>query len=367
MKALKALLRKEFLEFFRNPVYPRMSFIFPLVIMLIIPLVATLDVHHLEMAVVDDDNSSASRRIIEKFDASPYFTLHNVRFTYAEALEGIDRGDIDMVVSIPRDFGKSIMRGEPKKVEINANGVNAIKGALGSGYAAQIVTAAMSEIVEEAGLPQPSASISLINYFNPTLNFEFFMIPALTVLLIILISGVFPALNLVLEKQNGTIQQINVTPVSKLTFVLSKMIPYWLVGLVVLTIALLVGWIIYGMVPAGNLLTIYFVSMLFILVMSGLGMIIANYSNALQQAMFVMFFIYVVFVLMSGLLTPIDSMPEWAQVITFGMPSRYYIDAMRDLCQKGTPLSEIQLDTIMLAGFAILFNLFAILTYKKTD
>ena len=365
MRQLYALLRKEFKEFFRNPVYWIMSFIFPTVILLIIPLVATLDVKHLEMAIVDDDNTSASRRITEKFAASPYFTLHNVRFTYPQALEGIDKGQIDMIVSIPKGFGKSIEQGQPMQVDIDANGVNAIKGALGSGYAAQIVQAAMAEVVAEQGMAPPTPQISVIDYFNPTLNFQFYMIPALTVLLFILICGVFPALNLVLEKQNGTIQQINVTPVSKAVYVLSKLIPYWLVGLVVLTIAILVGWLVYGMVPAGNLGTIYLNSMIFVFVMSGLGIIIANYSDALQQAMFVMFFIYVVFVLMSGLLTPIDSMPRWAQVMTYVMPPRYYIDAMRALFQRGTPLHELTFDFQMTVLFAVVFNAAAILTYRK--
>ena len=365
MKALKALLRKEFKEFFRNPVYWRMSFIFPLVILLIIPLVATLDVKHLEMAVVDDDNTAASRRITEKFAASPYFTLHGVKFTYAEALTGIDRGEIDLVVSIPRGFGRSIERGEPMKVDINANGVNAIKGALGSAYAGQIVDAAMAEVAAGQGLPAAAPQVSVINWFNPTLNFQFYMIPALTVLLIILICGVFPALNLVLEKQNGTAQQINVTPVSGGVYVLSKLIPYWLVGLFVLTIAIVVGWLVYGMVPAGNLGTIYLCSLVFIFVMSGMGIIIANYSDQLQQAMFVMFFVYVIFVLMSGLLTPIDSMPDWAQALTYVMPPRYYIDAMRGLFQRGEPLHALAFDFGMLVAFAAVFNLAAVLTYRK--
>lgn len=365
MKALYALLRKEFKEFFRNPVYWRMSFIFPTVILLIIPLVATLDVKHLEMSIVDDDNTSASRRITEKFAASPYYTLHNVKFTYPEALRGIDKGEIDLIVNIPKGFGRSIERGEPMEINIDANGVNAIKGALGSGYAGQIVEAAMAELLEEQGFVGQSQQISVINYFNPTLNYQFYMIPALTALLIILICGVFPALNLVLEKQNGTIQQINVTPVSKGVYVLSKLIPYWLVGLFVLTIAIIVGWLVYGMIPAGNLGTIYLNSMVFIFVMSGMGIIIANYSDAMQQAMFVMFFVYVIFVLMSGLLTPIDSMPRWAQIFTYGMPPRYYIDAMRGLFQRGEPLHALSFDFLMLVGFAIVFNLAAVLTYKK--
>ena len=367
MKAMKALLKKEFKEFFRNPVYWRMSFIFPFVILLIIPLVATLDVRHLEMAIVDDDNTSASRRITEKFFASPYFTLHNVSFTYPEAMKGIDEGKVDLIVSVPKGFGKSIEEGAPLEVGIDANGVNAIKGALGSGYAAQIVSSAMQELLQEQGFIQPVPSISLINYFNPTLNYQFYMIPALTVLLIILICGVFPALNLVLEKQNGTIQQINVTPVSKGVYVLSKLIPYWIVGLVVLTIAILIGWLVYGMLPAGNLFTIYLNSLMFIFVMSGMGIIIANYSDALQQAMFVMFFVYVIFVLMSGLLTPIDSMPQWAQDLTYIMPPRYYIDAMRALFQRGTPLHALNFDFLMLVGFAVVLNLVAVLTYKKQN
>ena len=177
--------------------------------------------------------------------------------------------------------------------------------------------------------------------------------------------GFLPALNLVGEKERGTIEQINVTPVGRLTFTLAKLIPYWIIGLAVLTVAMSLAWLVYGLTPVGAVGAVYLAAALFIVTMSGLGVAIANRSDTMQQTMFVMFFFVMIFVLMSGLITPIASMPGWAQAITRLLPPRYFIGIMRAVYLKGTALGELWGDYAALAGFALVFGMSAILTCRK--
>ncbi len=205
-----------------------------------------------------------------------------------------------------------------------------------------------------------------VNYlYNPTLNYRDFMIPALMIMLLIMLCGFLPALNLVSEKETGTIEQINVTPVRTSVFVLSKVIPYWIIGLVVIGIAMVLAKIVYGLWPAGSLWAIFLATAIFILVMSGIGILIANMSATMSQSMFLTFFVVLVFVLMSGLITPVSSMPHWAQTITCAIPPRYYIDIIRALYLKGTSVAGLAPQYLALTAFAIVLNVLATLTYAK--
>lgn len=365
MRTLLVLLDKEFRQFFRNPFLPKMVVMFPLMVMFVIPWVTTMDVRHIGVAVVDNDRSDASRRLIAKLGASDYFSLYEVSDTYAASLETLEAGGADVIVEIPDDFERDLMSGTPRKVSIAANGVNALKGSLGSQYVTQTVMRTLAELRGEQGQTAASELITVQNRYNPTLEYRYYMIPALMIMLLIMLCGFLPALNLVGEKETGTIEQINVTPVSRFTFTLAKLIPFWIVGLLVLTVVVLVAWWLYGLFPAGSLGAVYLASVLFILTMSGVGVICANHSVTMQQTMFVMFFFVMIFVLMSGLITPIESMPGWAQAITRFLPPRYFIEAMRSVYLKGTTIAELWDSYTALALSAVVFNLWAALSYKK--
>ena len=172
-------------------------------------------------------------------------------------------------------------------------------------------------------------------------------------------------INIVIEKENGTIEQINVTPIGKFTFVLAKLIPFWLIGLFVITVAMFVAWLVYGLAPLGSFGNIYLATILFILGFSGFGVVVANISDNIQQTMFVMFFFIIIFMLLSGLLTPISSMPEWAQKFTIILPPRYYIEIMRAVYLKGTTFVDMWHNFAALGVFVVIFNLLATITYRK--
>lgn len=365
MRTLLVLLDKEFRQFFRNPFLPKVAIIFPMMVMLVIPWITTMDVRHVGITVVDNDRSSASRRLIQKIEASDYFTLYAVCGDFAEAQRSLELGKVDVIVEIPADFEHDLTADTPGRVNISANGVNAVKGSLGTQYLIQTVGQTLAELRGEQGASAAPEQITVQNRYNPTLEYRYYMIPALMIMLLIMLCGFMPALNIVGEKETGTIEQINVTPVGRFTFTLAKLIPFWVIGLVVLTLAMLLAWLVYGLIPEGNLGAIYLAAMLFILTMSGIGVVIANKSETMQQTMFVMFFFVMLFVLMSGLITPIESMPGWAQTITRFLPPRYFIEIMRAIYLKGTMLCELWVGYLALALFAVVMNAWAALSYKK--
>lgn len=356
MDTLLILLRKEFLQFRRNTLMPRLALLFPCMVLLIIPLVATMDVKHVGVAVVDHDGSALTRRICSALDASDLFSLTSAP-TYAHALSMVERGDADVVLTLPANFERDLNRGYPVPPDIAANGVNGIKGSIGSAYLMQAIGGMFRE--------GPDGSPAVMYAFNPTLDYRHFMIPALMTMLLIMLCGFMPALNVASEKETGTIEQINVTPVNSFTFILSKLIPYWILGLVVLTLGMAIAAAVYGLWPVGSIVAIYLAAMLFILVMSGIGVLIANFSSTMTRSMFLMLFIVLIFVLMSGLLTPIESMPGWAQKMTLGVPPRYFIAIMRSVYLKGTAISALATDYVALAVSAVVSCLLAALTYSK--
>lgn len=363
-RILWALLRKEVTLMRRNPIIPKIILVMPMMVMLVIPLVANLDVKNVNVAVIDNDHSQLSRRIIADADAADAISVAQICRSHTEAIKAIEAGAADVVLTIPDDYSKEISGGKAL-VDIEANGVNSIKGMLGARYVSQSVIETLARWQESCGVPVASTQLSVINRYNPTLNFRNYMIPALMVVLLIIICGFIPALNLVSEKEEGTIDAINVTPVSRLTFVLSKLIPFWVVALIVVTVGMLVGWLVYGLVPQGNIGAIYLATVLFSLVMSGLGVLIANKSATMLQSIFVMFAFIIIFQLMSGLFTPVSSMPLWAQMITYAIPPRYFIEIMRAVYLKGATIVDLGSQYSILATFAAMLLLLAAATYKK--
>ncbi len=364
---LKYLLEKEFKQFRRNPIFPRLVFIFPVIILLIFPWVTTFEVKNIIVTVIDNDNSSYSRELVNEIKGSKYFILNSVDNSYSQGYSDIENGKSDVIFTIPNGFEKDLLA-KKTDLQISANAVNGIKGGLGSGYLSQIVQSFIEGKMAAHGITM-AKPVNVIeqNWFNPYLDYKVFMIPALITMIIIMLCGFLPTLNIVSEKEVGTIEQINVTPVGKWEFILAKLIPYWIMGLVAITIGFIIAWLVYGFTPIGGFGTIYLAAVFFILMMSGIGLIISNYSQTMQQAMFVMFFFVVVFVLMSGLFTPISSMPVWAQYIAGLNPPKYFIIIMRSVYLKGTGIMENGINLAILVIFAVIINGWAVISYRKRN
>ena len=360
---LKYLIGKEFKQMRRNPIIPRLILAFPCMMMILMPWAANLEIKYNNLAVVDLDYSALSRRLVEKVASTDYFNLVENAPDYGRALESVERGEADVILEIPRDFAKSLGTGCPVELQISANSINGTKGGLGSSYLSTVVNDFVNQELGGTGM----ARLSVLNLYNLHLNYKVFMVPALLIMMLTLLCGFLPALNIVSEKEVGTIEQLNVTPLNKFVFILAKLVPYWIVGLVVLSIGLVLSAVLYGIVPSGSLWLIYFFSCIYILTMSGFGLIISNYSATMQQAMFVMFFFLMVFILMSGLFTPVRSMPDWAQWIAAFNPLTYFIQVMRMIFLKGCGLTDLWPQFGKMLCFMSVFAGVAVWSYRKTN
>ena len=343
---LKYLIQKEFLQIRRNAFLPRLIVMFPIVIMCVMPWVMQMEVKNIVVDVVDIDHTVESQRLVQQIAASNYFIFGGQKSTYAEAMKDIEKGRADVILEI-RD-GKYL---------IAANAVNGTKGSMGSAYLSQIVSAPFSA----------SSATSVLTLYNKQQNYKLFMIPALFAIVMMLMTGFLPTLNIVGEKESGTIEQINVTPVSKWSFILAKLIPYWLIALFVITVCLLLAWLVYGITPGGPIWLVYVLAMLLALFFSSFGLIVSNYSDTMQQAMFVMWFFVVSIMLLSGLFTPTRSMPQWAYLTTYINPMHYFIDAIRTVFIRGGGLHETAHQVLALVGIGTLMGCWAVQSYKKNS
>ncbi len=341
----------------------------PCLTMLVLPWAASMEVRNINLAVVDNDRSAYSGRLTEKASASAYFNLVDVASSYEEAMKGVESGQTDIILEIPEKFERRLTSEGAAQVLIAANAVNGTKGA-GQfvphghrerllGRLAQRNRRAVSDFGRAGRSDHPAVQV------QPA-----FELPSLYG------SGahgnaaddrlrIHAGAEHRQRKEIGTIEQINVSPVGKFQFILAKLIPYWVIGFVVLSISFVLAWLVYGLVPAGNLLTIYAGMALYVLTVSGLGLLVSNTSDTMQQAMFVMFFFMIVLILMSGLFTPISSMPGWAQKITLFNPLRYFIQIMRMVYLKGSGFADLLTQFSALAVFTVTINLWAVLSYRK--
>ena len=373
------LIRKEFKQMRRNILLPIVFLLLPLALTNIIPRVATQEVKGLKICVVDNDHSSLSRRLIQKIDASAYIDLSRMAQSEKEAMQSLDDASSDLFLIIPEGYEKSVYttsikspyRGELVGLYIAANATNGMKGAMGQNYVQQIIVSYVQEIAEESGTLQPNNLTPLqpqIRFaFNPHLDYKIYMMPAVFALLLTLIVGFLPALNIVGEKEKGTIEQVNVTPISKVEFIVSKLVPYWCVGMLMSILALGAGKGIFGILPAGSIPVMVVFLLVFCVLVSSFALIISNYSDSTRQASLTMFFFLVIFILMSGLLTPIRSMPMWAQWLSMLDPMRHIIEALRLIYVKGSTFAELLPQFYTLLGFAVLTSTWAIVSYRKNS
>ncbi|MDR2971106.1 MAG: ABC transporter permease [Bacteroidales bacterium] len=368
---LKYLVEKEFKLIRRNRVLPIIIFIMPVVFLLLLPFAADFEVKNIRVVVVNNDHSVYSHRFIEKIGSSSYFQIVANENSYEDAMQNqIESGKADAILEIPHHFERNLVKQKMTKILISANSVDGMKGLLGTSYLASIaldfsknISLELASFYETA--PQQTISISNRGLFNPMMNYKAYMVPAIMMMLIVLMCGAMPAINIVMEKETGTIEQMNVTPIKKIYFILAKIIPFWVIGFIVLTIGFIIAYLVYGLVPVGSLGTIYLAAAVFILTMTGIGLVVSNKSDTMQQAMMIAMFFLVVFILMSGLLTPIASMPQWAQWLTYINPLRYFAQIMRFVYLKGCSVSDIIPQLSALLAFAVGANLWAVVSYKK--
>lgn len=372
MRTLKFLLQKEFSQIFRDKAILRMILVMPVIQLLILPWAADYEIKNIRLAVVDQDHSTYSRLLINKITASGYFILTEYTASYDAALKQVENDKADLVLQLPLHFEKELVKENEAKLFMSLNAINGVKASLGGAYLRSIIqdynrTVRTEWIQLPRFSPEVQIEVTSTNWYNPLMNYKFFMVPGILVILLTMVGSNLAAMNIVREKEIGTIEQINVTPIKKYHFILGKLIPFWILGLVVLTIGLTISRFFYGIVPVGSFFTIYIFAAVYLLAVLGIGLLLSTYSTTQQQAMMLSFFLMMIFILLGGLYTSIDSMPGWAKWITRFNPVSYFIEVMRMVVLKGSTLTDIRYHLLKVFGFAVLFNGWAIYNYKKRN
>lgn len=372
MRTLRFLLEKEFRQIFRDRTILTMILVMPIIQLTILPLAADYDIKKINVSIVDHDHSSLSRELRATIGSSGYFILPENTNSYAAALDLVEKGRVDIIVEIPARFEQGIARKQSQQILLAADAINGTKAGLGVAYLSSIINQFnASTRVQRLAQPEaaPAGRIGVTNqvWFNPLMNYRFFMVPGILVILVTLVAGFMSALNIVREKEIGTIEQINVSPIKKYQFLLGKMIPFWVLGIFVFSIGLLVARFIYGIVPVSNLGILYLFLAVYLMAILGFGLLVSTYCDNQLQSMFVAFFFIMIFILMSGLFTPIESMPAWARFMAHCTPVSYFIEVMRLTVLKGSRLTDILPQLGMISLFALILNGWAVLNYSKTN
>lgn len=394
MRTLLFLLEKEFRQILRNRQIIRILIIAPVIQLILLPLAADYSVKNISIAVVDNDHSTFSQKMIAKITASGHFRLTGYVQSYKEALSLIEQDKADLALQIPAHFERDLVRENSQKLYISVNAIEGTKANLGAAYLSSIISDYNSDIrtqwqsgpsgtsgtpassgtstTSAASLPPtnvddpPTISVAPSNWYNPYLNYTLYMVPAILVTLVTAMAAMQSAFNIVQEKESGTIEQINVTPIKKHIFILGKLIPFMVLGIIIFTLGLLVGRIIYGIVPVGNLLVLYASLVVYLFSMLGLGLLLATYSATQMQAMSLSFFFINIFNLMSGVFSSVDSMPQWAQTIVETFPPSHFIKIMRMVVLKGSSFPDITYHLAAMAVIGLVLNAWAVLNYRKT-
>lgn len=370
MRILKYLLQKEFLQIFRNKSMLPIIFVMPILQLCVLSFAATYDMKNTNLYVVDKDLSSHSRELISKFNGSPFFTVKEIGFSEKEAEKEMFKDNIDAILIINNDFGKSVDLKTQASIQILVNAINASSAGLYNAYINSVIQDYNEDIKPSFTKLEQDNQHNIINttyshQFNPEMKYIPYMLPGLLVLLVTVISLFLSAMNVVREKEIGTIEQINVTPIRKSQFLMAKLIPFLVIGFFELGLGLLIAVFVFKIPFLGSVWLIYLVAFVYLATILGFGLLISTQTDTQQQAMFIAWFFMVIFLLMGGLFTPIESMPEWGQTLNLLNPIAYFIKTIRMIMLKGSGFFDILRELAILGLFAISTITFAVRMYRK--
>lgn len=373
MKTIGYIIQKEFKQIFRNKGMLPIIFILPILQLVILSNAVTYEVNNIKFAYIDHDHSSSSRALIEKFNASSYFNVLTDFPSHKTASSAMLAGQVDVVLEIPNHFERNLLKEKIADLSITINAIDGAAAGVESGYVNQIIQGynkevRMSFINTSNSVVQPVTIVSIPSFwYNITLDYKTFMVPGILVLLVTMITLFLSGMNIVREKEIGTLEQINVTPIRKSQFIIGKLFPFWVIGMGLLTVGLILAKLIFNVPMVGSLALLYLYTSIYLLVILGMGLLISNFTDTQQQAMFIAWFFVVIFILMSGLFTPIESMPKWAQVVTEFNPIKYFVEIIRMVMLKGSGFMDILPQLLKTLLFAIVMNALAVWSYKKVN
>jgi ABC-2 type transport system permease protein len=380
MRALRFLLRKEFLQIFRDHTIVAMLFVLPLAQLLILANAATFEVKSSRMYVVDHDHTPMTRGVVDRLSASRRFILTGASQSLALADEAMLGREVDAILVIPDGFERDIVRQHSAPVQLVLNAEDGAAAAVTQAYASRILTDYSAELgaqvsptlasVGATAEPPPVSGSGVIDmrqrgWFNVDLEYTDFMVPGILVVLVTLVGTLLTAMNIVREKESGTLDQLNVTPVTRSTFIAAKLIPLWSLALLDLALGLILAWVVFHVPMRGNLLIVFFAAAVYLVAALGIGLWISSIAETQQQAMFVTFSIMLIYILMSGIFTPVSGMPEWAQWIAEVSPITHFVRLMREVLLKGAGLADVAGEIGILAVTGVVVLTLAVRQYHK--
>jgi ABC-2 type transport system permease protein len=351
----------------------------PFVQLLVLANAATFEIRDTPLYVVDQDHTSVSRGLVTRFAASGDFQIAGASPSPELANERLLSGAVTMVLTIPHDFERDLVRTRAAMVQLVVNAEKGMAAGIVQFYASRILTRYAEELQPEIGRAvtpaiegetapsrgAPHIDVRTRAWYNPTLDYRHYMVPGILVALVTLIGTVLTAQNIAREKELGTLEQLNVTPITRGQFIAGKLLPFWVLGMFELAGGLLLGRLVFGVPVLGSPVLLFAVSAVYLVAALGIGLWISTIVDTQQQAMFVAFFIMMVYLLMSGLFTPIDSMPRWVQLVAELNPVRHFVGISRAILVKGATFREIQQPFGILALFAAAVFSLAVRQYSK--
>lgn len=360
-------MQKEFLQIFRNRMMLPIIFVMPVIQLLILAHAATYEMKTIRTHVVDLDQSSSSRELVGKFKSSAFYEIVGYSSNYEIAEQDVEKNIADLILQIPPDFEKDIENEKEAGINLVINAINGSAASLINAYTLAIIRDFNMNLVTEMvsrKVKQP-IEIEYSYWYNPELNYKTYMVPGILVLLVTIVAFFLSGMNVVREKEIGTIEQLNVTPIKKYQFIAGKLLPFWIIAMFELALGLVIAKIFFNIPVVGSIGLVFAVAAVFLVVVLALGLIISTLADTMQQSMFLTWFFLVIFILMSGLFTAVDSMPDWAKMINIINPIAYFIEIIRMIMLKGSGLANIVHQVVALVIYAVVALSVAIWRYKK--
>ena len=360
MRRILVLAWAEVLHVVRDRATLAQVLVVPVLQLIVLSNAATFSVRDTPAIVIDHDRTAMSRGLVSRLASSGHFAVTGAS-SYRESEDSLLHGYATVVVTIPEGFEASIRsaRMSPLQLTINAE----------KGSAAMVVQGYLRAILEqyagELSATGPPIDIRARAWFNPALNYQHYMVPGILVSLVTLIGTLLTAQNIAREKELGTLEQLNVTPITRAQFITAKLLPFWVLALLIFAIGLVVGWLVFDIPMRGSLALLFASAGLYLVVALAMGLWISTLVDTQQQAMFVTFSVMMVYLLMSGLFTPIDSMPRWVQIASDATPIKHFVIVSRGILMKGAGLADLARPLTFLAFFTAVMLPLAVLMYRK--
>ena len=380
MRALRVLLRKEFLQIFRDRTILGMLFLIPMVQLAVLSNAATFEVRSARVHLVDHDRTPTSRGLADRLVASGRFAIVERGHSTAAADEALLDRRVDLIVVVPPAFERDLVRHRRAPVQLVLNAEDGSAAGVTSGYANEVLARYAAELGVRAapglavGAPRdeppprrgaPVVEVRRRGWYNASLEYRDYMVPGILVQLVTMVGTLLTAMNIVREKEAGTLDQLNVTPVPRATFVAAKLIPLWSLALVELALGLLLARLVFDVPMRGSLILVFAAAAIYLVAALGVGLWISARVETQQQAMFVTFFLMMIYLLMSGLFTPVRAMPEWAQWLAQLNPVMHFMRLMRAVLLKGAGPADVAPQLAALAVSGVVVLTIAVGQYRK--